>query len=125
VASFIGSPPMNLLPCHVDGNRVTIDDAGANADVAPEDPVPAAARTLGIRPEYITIHATEAPNSLPAKIYVTQMLGSESLIVVRIGPHIVSVRIFGDDTPEFDEQVWLTFDPNRLFFYDEAGDMLA
>lgn len=125
VASFIGSPPMNLLPCRADGHHVLIDAGGDNAALQLDHPVPDSAQTLGVRPEYITLHAEQVPNSIPAQTYVTQMLGSESLIVVYVGEYIVSARIFGDDIPHYPDRVWLTFNPDRLYFYDEKGDLLT
>ncbi len=131
VAAFIGSPPMNLLPCEVDihagkilfeGDRV-LDIASYRErwggvlkngrDI-----------TLGVRPENIAISSTEVPGSIPSRVYVIQPLGGEWLVVTQVGGELVSVRLFQDEAPELSENVWLKFDLDRTFLYDKNGDLL-
>jgi len=125
VASFIGSPPMNLLDCRADGRRILVTHGGETSAMDLGLAVPDRAHTLGIRPEHIHLHTEPIPDSLPAALYVTQMLGSESLVLVRVGDQVISVRIFGDEIPTLPARLWLTFDPQRLFFYDAEGDLLS
>jgi hypothetical protein len=54
-----------------------------------------------------------------------QTLGSESLIIVRVGEHLISVHLFGDEAPELPPQVWLVPDYTRAFFYGADGDLLS
>ncbi len=67
VASFIGSPPMNLLK-GAPGGR-----AGA---------------ILGIRPEHLDI----GPTGWPVKVEATELLGAERLIYARLGDEQLIVR---------------------------------
>lgn len=128
VASFIGSPPMNLLPATSRGGTMTLDVEDSSAEpitlhglAARQDgPI-----TVGIRPEYIKIHTEPVENGIPAEQYVVQMLGSETLVLVKVHNHIVSIRIFGDDIIELPKKVWLTYDPDRTFFYDASGDLVT
>ncbi len=128
VASFIGNPPMNLLPCR-------IDDAANKVVIAGDYPISAAsfnlpkehakgALTLGIRPENIHIETSPTPEGIAGTLYVVQTLGSESLVVVHVGEHLISVRLFGDDVPKLPRNLWLVPDYTRAFFYDEAGDLI-
>src|SRR5919108_99111 len=92
VASFIGSPAMNFIPCQ-------LEDAGGKLQVRLSDkiafPLPAARaaryqkipRTdkllLGIRPEHITeasAHAEPGVESFDAVLDVTEPMGMETLI---------------------------------------------
>lgn len=131
VASFIGSPPMNLLPCRLKGDQLLIEGTQDRAMLSVGDiPLPAdldrdMTFTLGVRPEHITPHSAPLPGSLAGQLYVTQTLGSETLLIVKLGEHLLSVRIFGDDLPQLPEQVWLRFDPGRVFFYDAEGALLG
>ncbi len=129
VASFIGNPPMNLLPCR-------IDDSEGKVLVADEFPISAATFTLpstqrgemlmlGVRPEHIHIETAPTPEGIRGDVYVMQTLGSESLVVVRVGDHLVSVRVFGDDPPDLPAQVWLVPDYTRAFFYGEDGELAS
>jgi ABC-type sugar transport system ATPase subunit len=80
--------------------------------------------SLGIRPEHIRILTEPTPDSIQSELYVTQTLGGEALVIVRVGDHLISVRLFEDAAPELPSQVYLTFAPERLFFYDKNGELL-
>lgn len=125
VASFIGSPPMNLIPCHVEDSRLTIDPQGAAQTIALDQPHSTDANTLGVRPEYISVHTETAADRIPAQKYVTQMLGSETLVMVRLGEHLITARLSGDEIPDYPEQVWLSFNQERLFFYGADGELIV
>jgi multiple sugar transport system ATP-binding protein len=129
VASFIGNPAMNLLPCRIDA-------AAGKVVVAENFPISAVSfklprqpngetLTLGVRPEHIQIATEATPEGIPGDIYVVQTLGSESLTVVRVGEHLVSVRTFGDEIPELPPHVWLVPDYQRAFFYGADGELVA
>jgi multiple sugar transport system ATP-binding protein len=127
VASFIGNPPMNLLPCTIDiaARTLTIDGQftlrpepfNAPAGVSAGQPL-----LLGIRPEHIAIGTEPDDNALPAEIYVVQTLGGEVLISARVGEHLVAVRVFEDEPPQLPTQVWLKPDFTRAYFYSTEGD---
>lgn len=128
VASFIGNPPMNLIPCKFDSSEQVIVVDGeyavpASAFTMPQN-LPTSHLTLGVRPENIHIETEATPNGIPGQVYVVQPLGSESLIMVRIGEHMVTVRTFGDDIPVLPEHVWLVPDYSRSFFYGADGDLI-
>jgi multiple sugar transport system ATP-binding protein len=81
--------------------------------------------TLGIRPEHVVIHPQPKAGTLAGTLYVTQMLGSEILYLIRVDEQLVSVRVVMDDAPAIPEQVWLEFRPERIFFYDADGNLHA
>jgi len=125
VAGFIGSPPMNLLECTIDGSVLRFTDG----TLLPwQHTLPTTARgtvTFGIRPEHVTIRPIDEPGTLPATLYVTQMLGGESLVVTHVGEQLVSVRLFTDEVPELPTRIGLAFDPARVFFYGADGNRLT
>jgi multiple sugar transport system ATP-binding protein len=89
VASFIGSPAMNLIRGKTHGNGFRMD---GGADFA----VPASAKTtegqqvvLGVRPEHFEIH----DSGVPAEVVVIEPMGSETQLTARIGGQDV-VAIF-------------------------------
>ncbi len=131
VAAFIGSPPMNLLPCQIDSAARQIRlDSGENLPLPETLPFSAESfasgqkLTLGIRPENISLHHQPLEGALPAKHYVTQMLGGETLVMVHVGKQLVSVRIFEDEV-QVPEHVWLELDAKAIFLYDPEGNLLA
>lgn len=132
VASFLGSPPMNLLPCRLDlaNKQVRIDGAAVSLQGVPEwNTLATRLRDsedliLGIRPEHITLHPTEQPQAFPGEMYVSQPLGAESLLILRVGDKSVSVRLFTDEPPRFSGRVWLEPDAKRIFLYRAGGELV-
>jgi ABC-type sugar transport system ATPase subunit len=131
VASFIGNPPMNLLSCTFADGKIILESKSVkypvsiNAANLPKHMPTDSTITLGIRPEHITLHAAEMPNSVAADLYVTQVLGGESLVIVKLGDQLVSVRVFDDELPTYPSKVWMTFDERRMYFYDTEGNILS
>lgn len=131
VAGFIGSPPMNLLPCEVDINAgkvvfegdtvLDISDVRQRWGAIVKNGRKA---TLGVRPENITLSSTQVAGGIPSHVYVIQPLGGEWLVVTQVGDELVSVRLFQDEKPDVADTVWLKLDLERTFLYDENGDLL-
>ena len=127
VASFIGNPPMNLMPCVVDRNAQTLqfeDQQVIHVQMA----LPGNAQgsiTVGIRPEHVKIHTEAGENRLEVQRYVIQMLGGEVLVVVRLGEQLVSARLFQDEPPVLPETVWLSLDEGHVFYYGADGERLV
>ena len=121
VASFIGSPPMNLLPGIADGSRFTIG-TGAQAVVLPlpgAAPRPGALM-LGLRPEHAEI---QPEGRWPLMVETVEMLGAERLVHGRIGGasglELFTVRI--DATlppPRVGQAVHMTAAPDHLHWFD-------
>jgi len=120
VASFIGSPPMNLLQGHADGLRFHVGAGGAALNL----PLPVAApRTgelvLGLRPEHTAI---DPQGSWPLQVETVEMLGAERLVHGRLGGAQFTLRI--DATlvpPRVGETVHMTAAPDRLHWFDAAN----
>ena len=121
VASFIGSPPMNLLSGQADGSRFTTGD---QILLLPA-PVPrAGALQLGLRPEHVAI----ADDGLwQMTVETIEMLGAERLIHGRLGGSpggspggsLFTVRL--DATlapPQIDQVVRLAAAPGQLHWFD-------
>ncbi|HWK70263.1 sn-glycerol-3-phosphate import ATP-binding protein UgpC [Pollutimonas sp. M17] len=91
VASFIGSPPMNLIPVFVDANRQVRDEDGVALQFDPAL-VPASVANrkviMGMRPEHIKLHA----NGIPMHVEMVEILGSEQLIHGRHGDTPIVLR---------------------------------
>lgn len=133
VASFLGSPPMNLLPAKVDPaeRRVRLDGTAIQlAEYRGWDKLAEHAREnqeviLGVRPEHLTIAPRELPDALRGEVYAIEPLGAESLVTVRVGANAVTVRLFTDEPPDLAGSVWLKPDVNRVFFYGTGGELIS
>ena len=84
VASFIGSPAMNLIAGQITDGTFRADGMQV-AGLAGNGPA-----TLGFRAEDATV-VTEGGN-IAAPVYAMELLGDATLVSVRIGPALVSVR---------------------------------
>jgi ABC-type sugar transport system ATPase subunit len=131
VASFIGNPPMNLLPCQVDvsAGKIVFEQEHALDISAHRERWGAVVKngsniTLGIRPENIAISPTEKPGAIPGDVYVVQPLGGEWLVIMQVGGQLISVRLFQDEQPVLGKNAWLTFDLDRTFLYNSEGELL-
>jgi multiple sugar transport system ATP-binding protein len=100
VASFIGSPAMNLVPC-----SAAPVEGGLNVVVGPRDNVtlpfagneqigPGRALILGVRPEELELcDPTASGTTLRGTVDVVEPLGADTMVVLRIGSHAVTVRV--------------------------------
>ena len=122
VASFIGSPPMNLMHGVADGHRFTIDAIDGRAD-ALTLALPAAAPkagplTLGMRPEHVSL----SPEGLwPLQVEVLEMLGAERLVYGRLGAAPFTLRIEATLTPpRAGATVAMQVEAQHLHWFDRA-----
>lgn len=138
VATFVGEPHMNLLPCRVatDRDRIFLRGPGFSTEVDADW----IARSqlnghsgdnllLGVRPEDIAIGVANGNSSFAAKVVAFEPMGAEDIYDVDIGGKVVRVRA---PTPEeageveHSGDVLLRFDPKRIHVFEaESGNVLA
>ena len=115
VASFIGSPPMNLI----DGSLTDGGFVHANGRVPLPGNGPA---TLGIRPEDIRSVATAAEAHLSGEVFSAELLGDCVLITIKTGDRLVAAKLPPDTGHAMGDVVHLAFDTGRLHLFDpETG----
>ncbi len=105
-ASFLGSPPMNLVPLEQSGDRAVI----RGLDDHPLGPASIAGCRLGVRPEEIVVRAADGPG-LPAEIVSGEYLGADTVLRLRVGDCELLARLQGrsDTTPAATRRVsWRT-----------------
>ena len=94
VASFIGSPPMNLLK------------------QAPDTPP---GRILGIRPEHMDI----TPSGWPLQVETVELLGAERLVHARLGTESLTLRLDASlPAPAAGESFCITPRADKLHWFD-------
>ncbi|CAG4918824.1 sn-glycerol-3-phosphate import ATP-binding protein UgpC [Paraburkholderia saeva] len=126
VASFIGSPGMNLLDGGVSGDGAFFEVAG-NGPRLPLAGVPCIGRevaagrewTLGIRPEHMTPGLTDAA---PATLTVDscELLGADNLAHGRWGNRDVAVRLPHAHRPARGEALQVALPGQHLHFFDPS-----
>ncbi|MCV0424386.1 MAG: ABC transporter ATP-binding protein [Roseibium sp.] len=102
VAGFLGAPSMNFLPAS------TLNE-GDN-------------RTLGIRPEDLTLDP-EGP--LSGKVSHIENLGGDTNLIVDTEGSELTVRLFGQHPIDVGDQIRVSAQQNKQFFFDQDGRRVA
>jgi multiple sugar transport system ATP-binding protein len=89
VATFVGSPPMNVLE-QKDGSA------------------------LAIRPEHVEVSVDSADGWVPARVWVSEELGNETLVQLKTDSQLITARVKPDLLLSFDQAVWYRFRQDRV-----------
>lgn len=112
VASFIGSPPMNLLPAELDGNRLAVEGGSITLPWTP-DRGPGRV-TLGIRPSHMRLD----PDGVATRLYLSENLGESVLLNLYLGDHLIKVRVPSFDAGTEGDEVRVAFEPEAIHLFD-------
>ncbi len=116
VATFIGSPRMNILTGTAGGGRVEIAGAGS----LPTDIAATGAVTAGVRPNGFDVSAAPG-EGLAGTLIGQEYLGAESFLHVRLGNgEIAVVQVHPDHGWKLDQSLVLRLRPNSLHLFDAA-----
>jgi multiple sugar transport system ATP-binding protein len=86
VATFMGSPAMNILPAKVTNTGVLV--AGIATVPGKAGVVPGTDISYGIRPDHIVINGEGA---VPAEVLVVEPTGSETHVTARVAGHEITI----------------------------------
>jgi len=113
VASFVGSPPMNLLPAQARGGVLEVCGTVVRDLTGPEGQ----ALVLGVRPEDIGLVAA-GQGDVDADVYLCELTGDAVLVTLEIGQTRLCVR--GDRHLRFDigQRVGLTLPRAHCHLFD-------
>ncbi|MBD3183025.1 sn-glycerol-3-phosphate ABC transporter ATP-binding protein UgpC [Candidatus Poribacteria bacterium] len=132
VASFVGSPAMNLLDCEYrqeDGKSVLIvgendfiltisDELGKKI----QDDATDSNLILGIRAEDVFVRDEAAEDTVQAEVYVVEPLGSENIIDLRIGENMLKVKTLPTVQPDIGQTIDMWLDKNRMHLFDKTTE---
>lgn len=115
VATFIGSPKMNVIPCQADGAGVRLANG---TRIEKLGHVPPGAAHMGIRPEHISVVSSRS-SDLRGTVAVAEHLGSDSFLYVSVpGLDLVTVRCRDGEGFAEGVEVGLALDRGSLHFFD-------
>lgn len=124
VASFMGSPPMNLLPANVIHNDGSYDLQGDGFRFRPDSPrlqnilgsAPNQSVIVGVRHTGVPL-LTSAAEGIPAQVYTVEPTGDVTFVHVHVGKHLIIAS-----APHFHasmgDQIGIRFSEDRLHLFD-------
>lgn len=124
VAEFVGSPGMNFIEGRIDpvarvfrseGIALHLDDAQLERLKQLDEGGPG---TLGIRPEHVKVSADQRDGWLPASVYVTELMGSETFVFLTLAGEKIIARASGEFRAEVESAAWIQFDVAKAHFFD-------
>ena len=111
VASFIGSPAMNLMEGDVAGGVFSAERTAISGLNVPDGPV-----TLGFRAEDAEV--CESGGQITAPIYTLELLGDATMVSVRIGGALVSAKTDKTFRAEIDDMISIRVPTEHVHLFD-------
>jgi len=132
VATFIGSPPMNMIKCSVkqEGDVAQLD-AGSFVYTLPReisglvlDKAQSGEVFLGVRPEDIRISLERTPSSVfTSEVYVVEHQGVNLVVDLKVGSDIIKA-VSPPMALSIGQEVWVGFESYRIHIYDGKTEQL-
>ncbi len=120
VASFIGSPAMNLMDGQIEGGVFTGTNVRIEGLSGPDGEI-----TLGFRAEDATL-AAENAGEINGPIYTIELLGDATMLTVRAGGQLVSVKAHKEYRAEIGDLVSFSVPTAICHLFDkDSGSRIA
>ena len=121
IASFVGNPPMNILPGTIDGpGIVALGDAILEArdlrqDLPAQTPV-----EVGLRPEDVELASEGEAGSLPFDVEFIEELGATQLFHGQLAGLPFVMQAATDMLAAQAGRIWISVDPDRVHVFDST-----
>jgi multiple sugar transport system ATP-binding protein len=119
VATFVGSPAMNLLSGAMRDGRVVVApgklEIPVQGAVAARLPPGADRVTLGVRSEDVVVGAG---GGLEGQVYGVENHGVEKIVTLKVDEHLLKATVPARMAIAVDSTVPFTFNPSKLRFFD-------
>ena len=125
VAGFIGEPPMNFIRAQVNGGAITV--GGKKLDLSHKLGAKTAAYEgkeiiFGFRPESIKLGAADQAYVLDADVELTEMLGDNTNVYIRMGDLQSILKVDPHDTPETDTSIEFSVPYENVYLFDAVTE---
>lgn len=126
VATFIGSPPMNIIECRIE-NGVLTSTQGKFRYTLPQSVRTTvqgiASAYFGIRSEDVSIIGNqELDVDLQGTVVLREPLGDETIYLIDVGEHQLTVKAEPKLVLQPGEHVALKINPNRIHLFDSQTE---
>ncbi|CAH0528852.1 ABC transporter ATP-binding protein [Vibrio hippocampi] len=128
VASFIGSPTMNMLPVVIETENdewfARLNEHSINLPRALEIEMTTRSGVLGIRPCDVHLHASVDSIALDVYIDSTELLGSTTQVNGKVGAYEIVIEVEGDADVKVGEVVQFYLDSNKMHIFNSHGSVI-
>lgn len=123
VASFVGSPQMNLLTLKCEDNAAWLGQYPLELPAMSSNPQ---AIVLGVRPEDVCLANSESEVSLVGQAYLVEQLGKDNLVSLKVKDSETTIRALLPSEQNWQEQtIPLAIRPDKIHWFDsQTGDRL-
>jgi multiple sugar transport system ATP-binding protein len=125
IGGFIGTPPMNFLTGQVQQHDGVVQVKVGDFALTPaEGYVPELKKRdgqqvlMGIRAENMDALSKPAEDALQVTVLVVEPLGSQNLLTIKIGDHVLKVSTHPDFPAAPDQDIWLRFPADKIRWMD-------
>ena len=132
-ADFIGNPSINFVKgtAQVEAGGMRVDSPLGQLDFERGDMTEAAPQsgsvdvTIGVRPEQLSIsRQADDAHWVEGHVYSGMPAGSETLVSVRVGDTMLTVKELGSTHYASDEPVYLGFNPKKVNVFETKSENL-
>lgn len=124
--TYLGYPAMNVIKCAMEEReeKLLLGAGSFTLDVtALKDKLKSSAKevVLGIRPEHLNISEQplkEMDASFEAKIVVGEVIGSDTIVHLRLGPHLLKAFVPEIYRARLGKTIWISFNLSNIHIFD-------
>jgi multiple sugar transport system ATP-binding protein len=121
VAEFVGSPGMNFIEGTINAAASNFTSNALTLTLEESQLVRLRGHeriTFGIRPEHIEVSNAERDGWLTASVYVTELMGNETFVFLKLGDDKLVARASADFRADMDTPVWVRLEMGKADFFD-------
>ena len=126
VAGFIGEPPMNFVPCHLENESLLFNEASVSLNLVSKFPQIKEHKELyfGFRPEHALVKYDDPSIGVEVEGFVelTELLGDNTNVYTKIGEHNVILKVDPHDAPKVDSTFKFLIPYESMYFFDKETE---
>ena len=127
VAGFIGEPPMNFVNGKVEDGKVLV--GGVSLDLALKlggkvSELEGKEIVFGFRPEAIELGEKENAYTLGATVELTEMLGDNTNVYIKMQEDDAILKVNPHDTPEIDTEITFSIPYESVYLFDKETELV-
>ena len=128
VAGFLGSPPMNFVPCTLKADGI-LESSVCHMKLSEsitnivKEKVLDGAVILGFRPEDAALSKTSKPDAIETEVYMYEPLGSEIIADLKVEENMIKAKTRPDFKMNIGEKLWLTIKEDAMHIFDKKSEV--